>query len=114
MPHSCLRHAAAFAKSPWPRLGAIAALAVGVHGYHLGVDDSAIYVPAIKRVADPSLYPFGAEFFLSHARFSIFAGLVGGSARLGHLPIDAGDLRLAPGQHIPAAGGRVADSGLLL
>ena len=52
-------------ESPLPRLGAITALAVLVHGYHLGVDDSAIYVPAIKQVADPGLYPFGAEFFLS-------------------------------------------------
>jgi hypothetical protein len=69
-------------------LGAIATLAVLVHGYHLGVDDSAIYLPAAKRVADPNLYPFGAEFFLSHARLSVFAGLVGGSARLSHLPID--------------------------
>ena len=71
-----------------PGLSAITALAVVVHGYHLGVDDSAIYVPAIKRVADPNLYPFGAEFFMSHAHLSIFAGLVGGSARLTHLPID--------------------------
>jgi len=88
MPHSCLRHASALVKSPWPRLGAIAVLAVLVHGYHLGVDDSAIYVPAIKRVADPNLYPFGAEFFMSHAHLSLFAQLVGGSARLSHLPID--------------------------
>ena len=71
-----------------PGLGAITGLAVLVHGYHLGVDDSAIYVPAIKRVADPDLYPFGAEFFMSHAHLSIFANLVGGSARLSHLPID--------------------------
>ncbi len=71
-----------------PGLSAITVLAVLVHGYHLGVDDSAIYVPAIKRVADPNLYPFGAEFFMSHAHLSIFAGLVGGSARLTHLPID--------------------------
>ena len=78
----------AFAASPWPRLGALAALAVLVHGYHLGVDDSAIYLPAAKRIADPALYPFGAEFFLSHARLSVFAWLVGGSARLSHLPID--------------------------
>ncbi len=69
-------------------LGLITALSVLVHGYHLGVDDSAIYVPAIKRVADPNLYPFGAEFFMSHAHLSIFALLVGGSARLTHLPID--------------------------
>jgi hypothetical protein len=76
------------AKSPLPRLGAITCLAVLVHGYHLGVDDAAIYVPAIKRVADPKLYPFGAEFFLSHAHLSFFAELIGGSARLSHLPVD--------------------------
>ncbi len=80
--------AARLAKSPLPGLGAITALAVMVHGYHLGVDDSAIYVPAIKRVADSKLYPFGAQFFLSHAHLSIFSDLVGGSARLTHLPID--------------------------
>ena len=80
--------AARLGKSPLPGLGAITALAVLVHGYHLGVDDSAIYVPAIKRVADSKLYPFGAQFFLSHAHLSIFSDLVGGSARLTHLPID--------------------------
>ncbi len=59
-----------------------------VHGYHLGVDDSAIYVPAIKRVADAALYPFGSEFFLAHARLSWFSNLVGGSASLAGAPID--------------------------
>jgi hypothetical protein len=63
-------------------------LALLVHGYHLGVDDAAIYVPAIKRAADPGLYPFGSEFFMSHAHLSLFAGLVGDSARLSHLPIN--------------------------
>ena len=69
-------------------LALVAALAVLIHGYHLGVDDAAIYVPAIKRVADPALYPFGAEFFMSHARLSCFADLVGDSAKLSHLPVD--------------------------
>jgi len=69
-------------------LALVAALAVLIHGYHLGADDAAIYVPAIKRVADPGLYPFGAEFFMSHARLSCFADLVGYSARLSHLPVD--------------------------
>jgi hypothetical protein len=69
-------------------LALLAALAVLIHGYHLGADDAAIYVPAIKRVADPGLYPFGAEFFMSHAHLSLFADLVGYSARLSHLPVD--------------------------
>ena len=60
----------------------VTAVAVLVHGYHLGADDAAIYVPAIKNVADPSLYPFGSEFFMSHAHLSLFSDIVGDSASL--------------------------------
>jgi hypothetical protein len=77
-----------FPRSTLARLVLIAFLAVLVQGYHLGVDDAEIYVPAIKHAADPSLYPFGSEFFMSHARWSLFPELVGVSARLTHLPID--------------------------
>ncbi len=66
----------------------ITSMAVLVHGYHLGADDAAIYVPAIKSIADPGLYPFGSEFFMTHAHLSFFANLVGDSARLTRLPID--------------------------
>ena len=66
----------------------LAALAVLIHGYHLGADDAAIYVPAIKKVADPGLYPFGSEFFMSHAHLSFFSNIVGDSARLTRLPVD--------------------------
>jgi hypothetical protein len=76
-------------QAPEVRLAALTVLAVMVHGYHLGVDDSAIYVPAIKHVADSRLYPFGAEFFMSHAHLSFFAELVGGTARLTRVPVDA-------------------------
>jgi hypothetical protein len=62
--------------------------AVLIHGYHLGADDAEIYLPAIKRVADPELYPFNAQFFLAHSHLSLFAWLTGGSARLLHLPAD--------------------------
>ncbi len=74
---------------PLPGLTLLTAAMVLIHGYHLGADDAAIYVPAIKRAADPALYPYGAEFFFSHARLSIFSNLVGGSARLLHVPSDA-------------------------
>lgn len=76
------------AHPPILRLLIVTALAVCVHGYHLGTDDAAIYVPGIKQAADPALYPFGAEFFQSHAHLSVFPLLVGGSARLTHLPVD--------------------------
>lgn len=69
-------------------LALITFLALLIHGYHLGVDDAAIYVPAIKRAADPGLYPFGSEFFMSHAQWSFFADLVGDSSRITRLPVD--------------------------
>src|ERR1022692_4422231 len=69
-------------------LAVIALMAMAVLGYHLGSDDAEIYVPAIKRVADPALFPFGSEFFMDHARLSFFSDLVGNSARLFRLPID--------------------------
>ena len=59
-----------------------------MHGYHLGADDAAIYVPAIKQAADPSLYPFGAEFFQAQAGWSVVPKLIGGSARLARVPAD--------------------------
>lgn len=66
----------------------VACLTVWVHGYHLGADDAAIYIPAIKRAAGPSLYPFGREFFETQARWSVLPKVIGGSARLTHLPAD--------------------------
>lgn len=75
-------------RNPILKLWLITFLAVLIHGYHLGVDDAEIYVPAIKRAADPGLYPFGSEFFMSHGRLSFFPNLVGDSARLTHLPIN--------------------------
>lgn len=65
-----------------------ACLAVLIHGYHLGADDAAIYVPAIKQAVDPAFYPFGREFFETQAGWSLAPRLIGGSARLMHLPAD--------------------------
>ncbi len=70
----------------------LACFTVLIQGYHLGVDDGAIYIPAVKKIFNPGLYPFGSEFFLEHGRLSLFAPIVGGSARLLHLPVDCGIL----------------------
>ena len=74
--------------NPLTVLLALSAAALLVHGYHLGVDDAEIYLPAIKKAADPALFPFASEFFMSHAHLSWFPNLVGGFARLFHLPAD--------------------------
>src|SRR5665213_2051880 len=75
-------------RTPVWRLLLFTAFAVLIHGYHLGADDAAIYVPGIKQAADPALYPFGAQFFQFHARLTIFPLLVGDSSRFTGLPVD--------------------------
>ena len=62
-------------------------LAIAVQGYHYGVDDAAIYIPAVERFAHPSLFPYGADFFLSHSRVSIFSKVVGAAVRWLHMPL---------------------------
>jgi hypothetical protein len=80
-------HAMRSLKSSTPivRLLLFTLVCVAVHGYHYGVDDAAIYLPAVLRVVHPTLYPYGAEFFESHARLSQFAWIVGNSVRLTRL-----------------------------
>ncbi len=85
-----LSHDSPITKTQYPLLPLflLACTAILIQGYHLGVNDSEIFLPAIKQVADPQLYPFGAEFFLAHARLSLFAPVIGHSARWLHLPPD--------------------------
>src|ERR1700729_2954573 len=75
-------------RHPLLSLFLLACAAILIQGYHLGVNDSEIFLPAIKQVAAPQLYPFGAEFFLTHARLSLFAPIIGHPARWLHLPAD--------------------------
>ncbi|WP_263358257.1 hypothetical protein [Acidicapsa ligni] len=73
---------------PILRLGALTIAALGIHGYHLGVEDGEIYIPAARKLLDPTLYPFGTEFFLSHGRLSLFSPILAWTARLTHLSMD--------------------------
>jgi uncharacterized protein DUF6798 len=59
-----------------------------VHGYHPGIEDAEIYGPGIKKLLNPELYPFGAEFFLNHARLTLFDELIAASVRATHLSFD--------------------------
>jgi hypothetical protein len=63
-------------------------LALAVHGYHLGVEDSAIYLPAIKQHLNPALYPFNSEFFLIQTDPMLFDELVARSIKVTHLSFD--------------------------
>ncbi len=74
--------------APLLRLALLTAVAICVHGYHFGTDDGAVYLPAVVHAIHPNLYPYGAEFFKSHADLSVFTAVVGASARLFHLNVE--------------------------
>lgn len=58
-----------------------------IHGYHLGAEDSEIYLTAVEHNLDPSLFPRGAEYFNSQTRFSLYTPLIADSISITHLPI---------------------------
>lgn len=66
----------------------LTALAMLVHGYHLGAEDDAIYLPAIKKNLNSALYPHDSEFFLAQTRRTLFDEVVALSVRLTQLPVD--------------------------
>jgi len=70
------------------RLALLTIVAVLVHGYHPAVEDAAIYVPGIKKMLDPALYPYNAAFFTSHSHMTWFPNLVAAFVRISHLPFD--------------------------
>src|SRR6266852_2286124 len=66
----------------------LTAAAVLIHGYHPFVEDAEIYVPGIKKLLDPALYPYNDVFFASHARMTLFPNLIAWSVRITHLPLE--------------------------
>ena len=64
--------------------------ALAVHGYHPYAEDAEIYLPGIKKLLHPSLYPTGTEFFESHASLTLFPNLIAASVRVTHIPFDYG------------------------
>ncbi len=69
-------------------LVALTAAAVAVHGYHIGVEDQAIYLPAMQQSLQPELFPHDADFFLHHTRLTLADEAVAATARFTHLPLD--------------------------
>ena len=62
--------------------------AVLVHGYHPWVEDAELYLPGVEKLLHPELFPFGAQFFQSHAHLTLFPNIIAASARITHLPFD--------------------------
>lgn len=51
---------------------ALTAGTILIHGYHFGIEDAAIYIPAIKKALDPRLYTFDCDFFLTQTKPMLF------------------------------------------
>lgn len=66
----------------------IVAASVAIHGYHYGIEDEAIYLPAIKAHLNPALYPHDAIFFQPQTRPTLFDDLVAATARVLRAPVD--------------------------
>jgi hypothetical protein len=66
----------------------LTAIALLIGGYHAGVEDAEIYVPAARKFLDPNLYPYATEFFLSHGHLSFFGPILALTAKLTHMSMD--------------------------
>ncbi|GAC1700490.1 MAG: hypothetical protein NVS9B4_01970 [Candidatus Acidiferrum sp.] len=62
--------------------------AICIAGYHSGIEDDAIYLPAIKKMLNPALYPHDAPFFASQTKVFLLLRIVGESARVMHIPLE--------------------------
>ena len=67
---------------------ALTLLALLLHGYHPYAEDGGVYMPEIKRLVDPNLYPARAGFVAGHLRFSVFAPMVAMMVRLFHSRVE--------------------------
>jgi len=73
---------------PIGRLLGLTVAALLIHGYHFGVEDGEIYLPAAKQLLHPELYLYGREFFLCHGRLSLFGPILEWTAKLSSLSMD--------------------------
>jgi hypothetical protein len=69
-------------------LSLLTVAAVSVQGYHPFVEDAEIYVPGVKKLLNPGLYPYNDGFFASHAKLTLFPNLIAWSVRITHLPLE--------------------------
>jgi hypothetical protein len=58
-----------------------------IQGYHPGVEDDGVYLPAIKKNLDPALYPHDSDFFQVQLQATVFDKLLAASVRISHLGV---------------------------
>ena len=73
-------------------LAGLSAAALLVMGYHPGVEDDAVYLSAIQRRLQPSLYPHDFQLFTLEMQASIFDRVIAICARITHIPVSGIEL----------------------
>lgn len=68
-------------------LGLLTFAALLIHGYHLGIEDQAIYLPGVRYDLNPALYPHDAEFFLPQVRPTLIDEIVAYTSRFTHMSV---------------------------
>ncbi len=58
-----------------------------IHGYHLGIEDQAIYLPGVRYDLNHALYPHDAEFFLPQVRPTLIDEMVAYTSKLTHMSV---------------------------
>ena len=77
--------------SPWMTillLGVLTCFAILIAGFHIGIEDDAIYLPGIKKLLNPALYPWDSQFFATQTNVFVILRAVAASARLTHVPLE--------------------------
>ncbi|MCI0626776.1 MAG: hypothetical protein L0387_34875 [Acidobacteria bacterium] len=79
-----------YRKHAWDSIGVFLLTlgAVALHGYHYGVEDQFVYLPAIQAKLDPNLFPHDAQLFLLQTRLGLFDEIVASTVRWTHFPLD--------------------------
>ncbi|HEY3927176.1 MAG TPA: DUF6798 domain-containing protein [Candidatus Koribacter sp.] len=63
--------------------------AILIHGYHLGIEDQAIYLPGVRFDLNGALYPHDAEFFLPQVRPTLIDEICAWTSRYAHISVAA-------------------------
>ncbi len=71
-------------------LGGLSAATIAIHGYHVGVEDQAIYLPGILRTLNPSLFPHDAVLFETQTKHTVITQTVATFASFTHLSVEWG------------------------
>ncbi|MDT8068603.1 MAG: glycosyltransferase family 39 protein [Terriglobia bacterium] len=69
---------------------ALTAATVAISGYHVGVEDQAIYLPGILRTLNPALFPNDAALFETQTKHTLITQIVADFTRLTHLSVEWG------------------------